>query len=166
VTEPELLLAGEAGRPHGVGGEVHVVRISDDPSRFEPGSRLVHSGGRELVVESARSHGNHLLVKFQDVNDRETAGSLKGALYVPTAEARTLEPGEFWAHQLIGCEVRTVAGAAVGRLSEVVPGTAQDLMRVATSGGERLIPMVEAIVVEVDTVARVVTIDPPEGLLD
>jgi 16S rRNA processing protein RimM len=166
MSEPELLLAGEVGRPHGIGGEVYVVRISDDPLRFEPGSRLVHADGRELVVESARSHRSRLLVKFEDVDDLEAADSLRGALYVPRSQVRELGPGEFWAHQLVGCEVRTAAGTEVGRLSEVVPGTAQDLMRVATPGGERLIPMVEAIVVEVDTDARVVTIDPPEGLID
>jgi 16S rRNA processing protein RimM len=166
MSEPELLLAGEAGKPHGVGGEVYVVRISDDPLRFEPGSRLLHADGRELVVEAARSHRNRLLVKFEDVDDRMAADSLRGALFVPRSEARELEPGEYWAHQLVGYEVRTAAGTEVGRLAEVVPGTAQDLMRVATPGGERLIPMVEAIVVDVDTDRRVVTIDPPEGLID
>lgn len=166
MNDPELLLAGEAGKPHGVGGEVYVVRISDDPLRFEPGSRLVHADGRALVVEAARPHGNRLLVKFEGVDDRDAAGSLRGALYVPISEVRKLEPGEFWPHRLVGCEVRTAAGDEVGRVSEVVPGAAQDLMRVATPGGEKLIPMVEAIVVEVDTDARTVTIDPPEGLLD
>jgi 16S rRNA processing protein RimM len=165
MNDPELLLAGEAGKPHGVGGEVHVVRISDDPTRFEPGSRLVHADGRELVVQAARPHGNRLLVKFEEVDDRNAADSLRGALYVRSSATRTLEPGEFWAHRLVGCEVRTASGTEIGRVSEVVPGPAQDLMRVATPDGERLIPMVEAIVVEVDTDARVVTIDPPEGLI-
>jgi 16S rRNA processing protein RimM len=165
MSDPELLLAGEAGKPHGVGGEVHVVRISDDPTRFEPGSRLVHADGRELVIETARPHGNRLLVKFEQVDDRDAAGSLRGALYVPSSATRTLEPGEFWSHRIVGCEVRTVAGTEIGRVAEVVPGPAQDLMRVATPDGERLIPMVEAIVVEVDMDARVVTIDPPEGLI-
>jgi 16S rRNA processing protein RimM len=54
----------------------------------------------------------------------------------------------------------------VGRVSDVVPGAAQDLLRVAAPDGEKLVPMVEEIVVGVDTEARMVTIDPPEGLID
>jgi 16S rRNA processing protein RimM len=48
----------------------------------------------------------------------------------------------------------------------VIPGAAQDLLAVATDQGERLVPVVSAIVVEVDVAARLVVIDPPPGLLD
>jgi 16S rRNA processing protein RimM len=39
-------------------------------------------------------------------------------------------------------------------------------LRVDTPRGERLVPMVKEIVPEVDTGARRIVIDPPEGLLD
>jgi ribosomal 30S subunit maturation factor RimM len=37
---------------------------------------------------------------------------------------------------------------------------------VKTSAGDRLVPVVKDIVVEVDVRGRRITIDPPEGLLD
>jgi 16S rRNA processing protein RimM len=51
-------------------------------------------------------------------------------------------------------------------VSSVVHGPAQDLLAVSTERGERLVPLVKEIVVEVDVRARRVVIHPPAGLLD
>ena len=160
------MLAGQIGKPHGLGGEVYVIRISDDARRFEAGSELLHEDGRALVVAGARSHRARLLVKFEGIDDRAAAETLRGALYVPAKAARELGAGEFWEHDLAGLEVvHARSGDVVGTVSRVVVAPAQDLLAVDTPGGERLIPLVGAIVVDVDVPAGRVTIDPPEGLL-
>jgi 16S rRNA processing protein RimM len=161
-----MLLAGEIGKPHGLGGEVYVVRISDDPGRFDPGARLIHSDGRALVVESSRAHRDRLLVKFEGVDDRTGAEGLRGALFVPTEDVRALEDDEFWPHDLVGCSVALSDGTVVGEVGAVVPSPAHDLLEVRTAAGDRLVPVVKEIVTEVDVAARRITIDPPEGLLD
>jgi len=162
---PDRLLAGEVGKPHGLAGEVYVVAISDDPRRFEPGSVLQREDGNHLTVVSSHLHGNRLLVQFEEASDRDTAASIRGPLYVPAADVRSLEEGEYWPHDLIGCKVED-AGGELGRVVGVVPGAAQDLLRVETPAGERLVPLVEEIVVAVDVRAGRIVIDPPEGLLD
>ena len=159
------MLAGEIGKPHGLGGEVYVIPISDDPRRFEPGSLLLHDDGRHLTVESGRDHRNRFLVKFEGYGDREGAETLRGALWVDASELRPLEEGEFWEHQLDGLAVVDVSGASVGTVKRVDPGPAQDLLVVETGGGERLVPLVAGIVTEVDVDGGRVTINPPEGLL-
>jgi 16S rRNA processing protein RimM len=161
-----MLLAGEIGKPHGLGGEVYVVRISDDPRRFEEGARLVHADGRELVVESSRAHRDRLLVKFEGSDDRISAEGLRGALFVPSEEARTLEEDEYWPHELTGCTVVLGDGTVVGEVRGIDPSPAHDLLRVQTPAGDRLVPIVKEIVNEVDVNARRIIIDPPEGLLD
>ncbi|MFN2587160.1 MAG: ribosome maturation factor RimM [Actinomycetota bacterium] len=161
-----LLLAGQIGKPHGLGGEVYVIRISDDPRRFEPGSTLRHEDGRALTIESARDHRNRLLVKFEGVDGRTEAETLRGALYVEESEVRELASGEFWERDLEGlAAVHARTGAALGTVAYVRPGPAQDLLVLDTPAGERLVPFVEAIVTGVDVEAGRVTIDPPEGLL-
>ena len=159
------MLAGEIGKPHGLGGEVYVIPISDDPRRFAPGSLLLHDDGRHLTVESSRDHRNRFLVKFEGFDDRESAETLRGALWVDASELRPLEEGEFWEHQLDGLAVVDVSGASLGTVKRVDPGPAQDLLVVETGDGERLVPLVAGIVTEVDVNAGRVTIDPPEGLL-
>ena len=139
--------------------------ISDDPARFDPGSVLQTDEG-ELTVASARRHGNRLLVRFQGIDTRERAEDLRGPLFVPASVARTLEPDEFWPHELVGCDLVDSAGKRLGEISDVTPGTAQDLLVVATPAGERMVPLVKDIVREVDVSGRRVLVDPPEGLLD
>jgi len=161
-----VLLAGQIGKPHGIGGQVYVVRISDDPHRFDPGAQLHHEDGRHLVVEAARVHRDRFLVKFEGIGTRTEAEGLRGNLYVPPSEARELEADEYWPRDLIGCAVVDPAGAQVGTVEEVIFAPAQDLLAVATERGQKLVPMVKEIVVAVDTGARSITIDPPDGLLE
>ena len=159
-----MLLAGEVGKPHGLAGEVYVVVISDDPRRFEAGSVLQHGDGRALTLERSRAHGARFIVKFEGIEDRPAAETLRGPLYVPSTEARALESDEFWVDDLVGCLVMSRAGVELGTVSRIVPGSAQDLLEVATDDGVRLVPAVKAIVIEVDPVARRIVVDPPEGL--
>jgi 16S rRNA processing protein RimM len=144
-----------------------MVPISDDPHRFDPGSPLVHADGTRLVVEGSHVHkGDRLLVKFEGVDSRDAAELIRGAVYVIEDQRRSLEEGEYWPQDLVGCRVLTVAGDEVGQIAEVVEGPAQDLISVDDGGRTFLVPLVKEIVVEVDVDARRVTIDPPAGLVD
>lgn len=141
--------------------------ISDDPRRFTPGAELTREDGSRAVIETARGHGRKLLVKFEGADSREAAELLRGPLYVEASELRTLDEGEFWDHELIGCEVvREAGGDVAGIVRDVQHAPAQDLLVVDTERGERLVPVVEAIVTGVDLRARKIFVDAAEGLLD
>jgi 16S rRNA processing protein RimM len=155
------LLAGQIGKPHGVGGEVYVVKISDDPRRFEPGAELHHEDGRVLTVESARPHRDRFLVKFTGIDDRESAQRARGALYIDSDDRRTLEQDEYWPDDLIGCNVLDTQGSLLGVVTDVTSNAAQDLLIV---DGKNYVPMVAALVVSVDVGSKAIVIDPPEGL--
>jgi 16S rRNA processing protein RimM len=161
-----MVLAGEIGKPHGLSGEVYVVRISDDPSRFVPGSRLLRADGNTLTVETVREHGTRLLVKFSGIDDRDSAAGIRGPLFTTTSDLRELDNSEFWPHELVGCSVELANGKNVGTVKEVVPGAAHDLLVLRTSDGEHMVPMVKDIIVDVNIEARKITIDPPKGLVD
>lgn len=141
------------------------MAISDDPKRFQSGSRLIHEDGRELVVAASRAHNQRLLVRFEGVGDRDSAEDLRGALYVDAETSRPLEADQFWHHDLIGCAVIGIEGIHYGEVVEVTEAPAQDLLTVRTASGDRQVPLVKAIVVKVDLDARVLTVDPPDGLL-
>ena len=141
------------------------MQISDDPSRFAPGSALEHEDGRMLEIESSHLHGDRLLVKFQGVSTREDAERLRGALFVSPNAVRQLEENEYWHHDLIGCSVHLIEGERIGEIRDVIPGAAQDLLVVATEGEDKLIPLVKEIVRTVDLGERIVVVDPPKGLI-
>ena len=163
---PDLLLAGEIGKPHGLSGEVYVLAISDDPSRFTAGSRLIHDNGRVLVVEGSRHHRDRLLIKFVGVGSRGEAEALRGELFVTRDDLRDLDEDEFWPHDLVGLTVVDLDGNHLGRVKRVDAGAAHDLLAIETPAGERLVPLVKDIVRSVDLSERRVAIDPPSGLLD
>ena len=119
-----------------------------------------------LEIESSRRHRDRLLVRFAGVADRADAEGLRGALYVGAECLRALDSDEYWEHEIVGCEVADAAGRVVGEVTAVLPRPGQDLLAVATPGGERLVPCVRDIVVGVDVAARRVVVDPPAGLLD
>ena len=163
---PERLLAAEVGKPHGLHGHVFVVRISDDPERFRPGARLLTATGGEVTVVEAKQHGDRFLISFSGYETREAAETLRGPLYIDATQARDLGDDEFWEHDFVGCRASTTSGIEVGTVARVIPGPAQDLLALDTPAGERLVPLVKEIVVEVDTRNRRVVLDPPPGLLD
>ena len=68
-------------------------------------------------------------------------------------------------HDLVGCRVETVAGKTVGTVGDVQIGPAAPILVVHGAGGESLVPFVDAICRHVDLPARVIVIDPPEGLI-
>jgi 16S rRNA processing protein RimM len=86
---------------------------------------------------------------------------------------RPEDPDEFYDHQLVGLNVRTVNGELLGTIAEISHLPAQDLLVVtpvaaadesAGPKAEYLIPFVQAIVMSVDLETGLI-VDPPLGLL-
>ena len=73
------------------------------------------------------------------------------------------DPDEYYDHQLIGLSAYDVGGAALGEVTALVHGGAQDLLTIRTpEGRDALVPFVKALVPEVDLAAgRVVVADRP-----
>jgi 16S rRNA processing protein RimM len=77
-------------------------------------------------------------------------------------EVVPLNEGEFFDSDLVGCEVVGIDGTRYGSVERVEHYPASDMLVVTG----RMVPMVAAIVRDVDMTARRITIDPPAGLLD
>jgi 16S rRNA processing protein RimM len=174
---PGRLVVGRVLRPHGVRGELSVEVLSDAPERFSPGVEL-GVGDPEgadplapVTVRAARLHQGRLLLSLEGVEDRDAAHRLRGAwLSIPVASARPLGPDEFWPHQLVGLAVVDRQGRERGRIADVVPGAAHDLLAVELAGGaSALVPAVAALVTVELEAGRVLVeavpglLDPPEG---
>lgn len=169
------LVIGRIAKAHGVTGEVVVDVRTDDPAdRFAPGSVLrgrKPRGGpeRTYVIETVREHAGRLLVRLTGVGDRNAADELRGTLFlVESGDLPPIEdPDEFYDHQLEGLAVRTVAGEAVGTVTEVLHTAAGELLSIKRPDGtELLVPFVSAIVTAVSLADGTVDIDPPDGLLN
>ncbi len=77
--------------------------------------------------------------------DREAP---RGAgLSVPRSELPSLGENEYYAFQLVGLQVEEEGGRALGRVREVQPGPANDVLELDS---DLALPLVDACVVEVD----------------
>lgn len=167
IYPPGWVAVGRITRTHGVKGEVAVLPLSEIGSRFEPGSTLFldERQDRPLTVASSRPHRRRLLVAFHGVEDRTAAEELRSHyLFVPTSSAPPLPEGEYWTHDLIGCEVRTVEGRLLGTVREIIHSPANDVWATEGPGGEVLIPALRDVVHEVDTAARRIVVREVPGL--
>lgn len=164
---PEWIAVGRITRAHGVRGEVSVLPLSSVGDRFEPGAKLFvgESEDRPLTVAKCRLHRHRMLVGFAEVVGRESAEGLRGNyLFVPAGWAPDLPSGEYWTHQLIGCEVVTTDGRFLGRIAEVMATQANDVWAARSGDEEVLIPALKDVVKEVDVKARRVVVREIPGL--
>jgi 16S rRNA processing protein RimM len=150
-----LLEIGSIGRPHGLHGEVYVDLVTDRTERLDVGSSLLVNT-TWLTVVRAKPHGQRWLVMFDGITDRVSAERLtSGRLYAEPID----DPDALWVHDLVGATVRTESGTEVGRCVGVVANPASDLLELddGTLVPERFVT---------GAVGGVITIDPPEGLLE
>ena len=132
---------GRVGRPHGLDGSFVVEHPSDDPERFAPGAELLAGGEPAKVVASKRAGQGRLVVKLDRRVERGTA------LEVPREALPEPEAGEWYVFQLVGLEVEEDGGRKLGRVADVEPWPANDVL--VLEGGAML-PLVDACVLQVD----------------
>jgi 16S rRNA processing protein RimM len=162
---PESLIVGQILGPLGTKGEVKIRVATDFPDRFSPG-RPVYLDDRPVEIESSRPHKQHLILKLSGIDTRNAAEDLRGReLTVPRSELRSLPDGEYYAFQLIGLEVMTTGGGAVGRVVDVMTTASNDVYVVRGVRGEVLVPAIEDVVKSIDVDAGRMVIDAIEGLL-
>ncbi len=164
---PRWIAVGRITRTHGVKGEVAVLPLSQVTSRFDAGSTvfLDENEDRPLTVAASRPHQQRLLVAFRGIGDRTSADSLRGRyLFVRASTSPPLPDGEYWSHDLIGCEVLTQDGRRIGRIREIMHTQANDVWATDGDDGEVLIPALRDVVSEVDVPGRRVVVREVPGL--
>jgi 16S rRNA processing protein RimM len=160
----DLVEIGKVGRPFGVKGEVRVFSFSESFESFERSAELFINGVWR-AVSSMRIHKGALLARLEGVGDPEAARELTGHIVsVPRASLPPTQEDEHYWHDLIGMDVHTVNGANLGIVKGLIPTGANDVLEVNGPLGEVLLPMVDHVVLEVDTCNNVIIVDPLEGM--
>jgi len=155
--QPEWLLAGRVGRPHGLDGSFHVTR--PNAQLLEAASRVLIDD-RELEITRMAGTPRSPILRVADHDDREAAESLRGKdLLVPRAIAPELGPDEWWAEDLAGCAVRD-GDRVVGNVRRLVELPSCEVLEVERpDGGDLLVPLVTDAVRDVDLDRRVIDVD-------
>lgn len=159
-------VVGRVLRPHGLRGEVVVAPLDASSTTCEVGNATWLAGRWRRVGGLRRDNKGRWVVRFEGVDTHEAAEALRGAeMAVDAAELPQLDEGRYYIHDLVGCRVLDVEGTDLGEVVAVVPGP-QDWLEVEHDGGRSLVPMVQALLKDVDVCAGRIVIDPPHGLVD
>lgn len=166
----DMVIVGRVARPHGIRGEVVIDASTDFPEdRFADGASVFTERDgtvAELVVAAGRMHAGRPIVRFDTFESMNDAETLRGhELRVPESELAELPENVWYHHQLLGSRVKTKDGRDVGTVTAIQGPTERSILVIDGPDGQALVPLV-AEFCEVDVAGKVVTIDPPEGLLE
>lgn len=136
----ERVSVGRVGRPHGLEGAFVVDDASEEPERLGVGAELLVDGEPARVVESKLAGGRRVIRL-----DRPAERGAK--LEVPRAVLPRPAEGSYYVFELRGLEVVEEGGKPLGRVREVVPYPANDVLELDTGLD---LPLVDACVREID----------------
>ena len=178
--DDDLVVVGRVRRPTGIDGTLLVRVYSGDADRFSVGDIVIIDGTEHEIVRTGKS-GNSAKVKFAGVNSIEMADTFRNAEIAVTAESLPDNPpGIYYHYEIMGADVKTIDGKLLGTLTEILETGSNDVFVVKPHGdhgeggsstsemkknaNDILIPVLDGVIVNVDSQAGVMTIDPPEGL--
>ena len=153
---------------HGIKGYLKVASHAENTEPFDIGRQLtVKTGsGRTMTytVRDVRPHKNLLRVAFETVDSRDAAEALKGAeLMIDRSELPDTEDGSWYWCDLIGLVVYE-GEVQIGRVEHIFATGSNDVLVVRDGEAERLIPLLESIVRQIDFNSQTITVELPEGL--
>lgn len=165
----DLILLGYIAKAFGTKGGLHLKLINPDGASLAVGIKVTIKLGilePRVMTISEVVPGNRIY--FAQITDRTTAEKLQGAeLYLSRADFPDLLEDEFYLGDLIGARVILISGEDAGVLTGFSSNNIQILLEVKTpSGYVASVPLVDAIVLDIDSENKIITIDPPTGLLE
>lgn len=150
---------GKILKPQGIRGELKILPLTDDVTRFRSVKYLIVKGQAKPVL-SLRITGEYVYCVLEGVDDRNKAELLRDEyVAVKREDAVKLEDGRHFIVDLIGCEI--LAGEEkIGVLDDVQQYTKTDVYVVKTKKGVAMFPVVDDVILCTDTDHKKITVDP------
>lgn len=167
----DLLKVGVIANTHGIAGEVKVFPTTDDIRRFKKLKTVILEPEKEnriLHITQVKFVKNMAVLRFAEFTDiNEVQGFHGKGLYITRDQAVPLAENEYFIADLIGLEVRSTEGEALGMLTNVITTGANDVYVIEKEGSrELLVPAIRQCIKNVDLENRLMEIFLMPGLRD
>lgn len=165
----DKLIVGQINGIFGVNGWVKIFSHTDPRKNildYSPWMIKFKGEWQHIKVENSKvqSGGKTLVAKLENVADRDVAREYMGCdIAIDRSQLKQSGDGWFWI-DLIGCQVTTQEGVALGEVKEMIVTGAHDVLRIQSNSdvGESdiLIPFVmERFILSVDINAKQIVVD-------
>jgi 16S rRNA processing protein RimM len=170
-----LAIVGLIRNAQGIRGEVVIEPLTDAPDAVFASGRRVFAGAsgetsssdeRPLTVESSRPFKGGIMVKFEEIADRNAALLRGSYVFSPFDELDPPAQDEVYLHDLLGMTVKLDTGEEVGRIISYYELPQGLTLEVKTEKGPVLVPYRPEMVDHVDQEARAVIVKADVGLFD
>ncbi len=171
-----LIRIGYIKRAHGIHGELVVMPLTEDPGRYgqlhqvyvRPQQPLSGMAADPLNIQSYRFAGKDIILKFREINDRNTAESYKGwYIEISRDDLRVLPADTYYVFDMIGLDVYSEEGEFLGKLKDISSTGSNDVYEVGKEGAKSFfIPALKSVVRQISLESGKIIVRIPEGLLD
>ena len=167
-----MFLIGKIVNTHGIRGEVRVEQITDFSERFAVGNQVYIVPKNQppipVTIASHRLHKQYHLLRFEGFDHIDDVEPFKQAdLKITEEDLSDLPEGEYYYHEIIGCQMYTTNEDYIGVVVDIFPTGANDVWVIERENGkEALIPYIQEVVKEIDLSTKKIYIELMEGLLD
>jgi 16S rRNA processing protein RimM len=165
----ELLEIGKIVRPHGIAGRMKVLSHLESQDVLT-GLAEVSVGRKvqEAVVfplEAVQPGKGSFILKLKGIEDRDAAARYKGlSVWMTSDGMKKLPEGEYYWRDIIGLQVVTEEGDALGRIESVFPTGSNDVYVCRNGEKEILLPAIEEVVRKIDMDRRIMVVRLLKGL--
>jgi 16S rRNA processing protein RimM len=133
----------------GLRGGLRIELLTDWPERLTKGAELfVGSSSEPSRIAKVERGGRAMVLHLEGVTTREAADALRGE-YLEAIPHELAEGSWYW-DDLVGLSVVEPDGSPVGELVEVFRAGGGEVYRIVGPAGERLVPALRSVVLEVD----------------
>ncbi len=165
-----MLEIGKIVNTHGLRGEVKIVPWTDYPDDFERIKNVcikMRDKSMDCTIKSVKYQKNNIIVGFKEIKDINEAELWKNAVvYASREELGDLPEGVYYVADLIGMQVYdNDNNETIGEIADVLKTGSNDVYVVKRADKkDLLLPVIDDVVLDVDTEKRIVSVHIMEGL--
>ncbi len=166
----DLVVLGKFGAVYGINGWLKVNSYTDIPEGifdYTPWQIQLQGNWRQMQISGKKRHGNGLIVKLVDVDDRDQAQLYVNAdIAVERSALPQLAEGDFYWRDLMGMAVVNEAGYHLGEVVDMMETGSNDVLVVKANKSdafgktERLLPfLTDSVIKDVNNAERRILVD-------
>ena len=164
----QKILVGKISNPHGIKGWVKIISFTDPIENILSYKKWIISDKeteKTYHLEESRVQGKKIVIKLENVNDRNDADLLKNSvIHVNRSDLPELDENSYYWEDLVDFNVIDIKGNPVGKVDSLFRTGSNDVLVIIDETKERLLVpfIIEEVIKYVDLAKELISIDWPE----